>query len=676
MAISFSRPDPSSPAAVGAAQFTVGRRGFEQEEVRDFLRMVSAELARLQERERFLESELRALQTRGMSGPGVLDEETVTTLLGAETARVLTVAREAAQQMRNRAAEAAERLVREASGDAARIREEAEIESSRHRSDVAVDVEAELELAKQQGREMVIEAREYREKVLAEMARRREAARDQIEKLIHGRDRLLGVFERASSVANDVLDDLKEFDDISAEIAKVSGVNSTGNSVTSMPFDYEKEKDKHADDLPEFEEEIVVVVADAIVITDEIVIVDETTEVHVTKIDLTEVDDAKTQVIPIASASSAASMAEHPSTEPAKTEHIAEVVQLFGKNRKQKGSDNAPQVIEPPALTPVVEAPVAETLKVLSTPAPKKSVDDLFAKLRSTSISAVATEALASSKKVPVRKLEVVKDSSATKESAPAEKSPAPATAATPAPKVTAKLKVVVPKVVVPKVDGAVFVKRQEVIDPLIVLLSRKIKRLLADEENSILTYLEIKKSVVALEKVLPESAIHTQQYVEALAEDLMAAAMGGARSLSSTMKADLRKKITNAAVMSVLSKSIDETIVRPLRGRIQRCVEQSNGSREEMSSLVRSVYREWKMQRVETNIPDLACLAYSRGAYLVLDANTPVCWMVDPNGPACADAEDNALAGATPLGTQFPTGDLHPTAHGGCRCLVTPSLG
>ena len=660
MAISFSRPDPSSPAAVGAAQFTVGRRGFEQEEVRDFLRMVSAELARLQERERFLESELRALQTRGMSGPGVLDEETVTTLLGAETARVLTVAREAAQQMRTRAAEAAERLVREAGGDAARIREDAEIESSRHRSDVAVDVEAELELAKQQGREMVIEAREYREKVLAEMARRREAARDQIEKLIHGRDRLLGVFERASSVANEVVDDLKEFDDISAEIAKVSGVNSADKSVTSMPFDYEKEKDKHSDDIPEFEEETVVVVAN------EIVIVDETTEVHVTRIDLTEVEVAETPITPIASASSVASMAEHPSSEPTETEHIAEVVQLFGKKRKQQDLDNAPQVIEPPALTPVVETPVAkmpvvltpavETPKVPSTPAPKKSVDDLFAKLRSTSISTVATETLASSKKAPVRKLEVVKDSPAAKESAL---------------KVTAK-----PKVVVPKVDGAVFVKRQEVIDPLIVLLNRKIKRLLADEENSILTYLEIKKSVVALEKVLPAPATHTQQYVEALVEDLMAAAMGGARSLSSSMKADLRKRITNAAVMSVLSKSIDETIVRPLRDRIQRCVEQSNGSREEMSSLVRSVYREWKMQRVETNIPDLARLAYSRGAYLVLDPNTPVCWMVDPNGPACADAEDNALAGATPLGTQFPTGDLHPTAHGGCRCLVTPSLG
>ena len=59
MSISFSRPDPSSPAAVGAAAFSVGRRGFDQNEVKEFLRMVAAELARLQEREKFLERELR-----------------------------------------------------------------------------------------------------------------------------------------------------------------------------------------------------------------------------------------------------------------------------------------------------------------------------------------------------------------------------------------------------------------------------------------------------------------------------------------------------------------------------------------------------------------------------------------------------------------------------------------
>ena len=61
-----------------------------------------------------------------------------------------------------------------------------------------------MALAKQQGREMVNEARAYRERVLSELARRRELARQQIEQLIHGRDRLLQVFERARLVAVDV----------------------------------------------------------------------------------------------------------------------------------------------------------------------------------------------------------------------------------------------------------------------------------------------------------------------------------------------------------------------------------------------------------------------------------------------------------------------------------------
>ena len=116
MAISFSRPDPSSPAAVGSAAFPVNRRGFDQAEVRDFLKMVAAEMARLQERERFLEGELRALQTRGLSAPGRLDEETVTTLLGEEAARVLTAARDASTQIRDRAEESATRLVKDAGG--------------------------------------------------------------------------------------------------------------------------------------------------------------------------------------------------------------------------------------------------------------------------------------------------------------------------------------------------------------------------------------------------------------------------------------------------------------------------------------------------------------------------------------------------------------------------------
>ena len=636
MAISFSRPDPSSPAAVGSAQFTVTRRGFDTEEVRDFLRSVSAELGRLQERERFLESELRAMQTRGMSGPGVLDEETVTALLGEETARVLTVAREAAAQMRVRAAEAAERLVREANSDAIRVREDADIEITRRRSDATSDVEAELELAKQQGREMVNEAREYREKVLSELARRRELARQQIEQLIHSRDRLVNAFDRARLAANDVVGDLAEFDDLSNEVAHATGitkpVSENSNGFVDHTQDPEAIPQKMADTqvIDVVEEEMLedLVVDDEIIeeVIIEEVIIEEVAETTITSIHEEQVG-----------------MSDHPSTDVAAVEHLAEVVQLFGKKHREATiTPVVVPVVVPAAPIAKVEPPKIVDVKPQTSKTPaKKSVDDLFANLRKTSTAEVARTA-----------------------------KPKTASPETPEPKAA----VTKAKAVVPKVDGLVFERRDEVLAPIMVALTSKMKRVLADEENSMLTYLQGKKAAVALEKVLPEPSTHLQGYVEAVAEDVMSAAMGGAKSLSSSLKADLRRKVTSSAVMQVMSKNIDDVLVRPLRDRIQRCVEQSDGDREEMSKLIRSVYREWKMQRVEQHIGDIARLAFSRGAYLVLDQGTSVCWMVDPNGPPCADAEDNSLAGATALGSDFPTGHVHPTAHTGCRCLVTPT--
>ena len=628
MAISFSRPDPSSPAAVGSAQFSVARRGFEQEEVRDLLRGVSAELARLQERERFLESELRAMQTRGLSAPGALDEEMVTALLGEETARVLTAAREAAKQQIARAAETAERLVREASSDAARIRQEAEIESSRQRNDAVADVEAEIELAKQQGREMVIEAREYREKVLSELARRRELAREQIEHLIHDRDRLVAAFDRARLAANDVVGDLTEFDELSEEVARISGLSTPVDATAPIFFDHTKDPDAIPQSSESIEvEKVVGVIAESIDSTTiETAEIFETTEIF----EVVEVleDEEVTEEIPdttvVAMHEAPAGMSEHPSSEPPAQEHIAEVVQLFGKKRKEaEAPQPTTEVVEPPVeAAKVIEVVEAKKQPAITTPQ-KKSVDDLFARLKQTSTAEVAR---------------------------------------------TTK-----PKVVVPKVDQGVFDHRDEVLEPILVLITRKMKRVLADEENSMLTYLQGKKSVVALEKVLPSADEHLQMYVEALSEDVISAAMAGAQSLSKSLKADLRKRVTRSAVMQVVSRTMDESTIRPLREKIQRAVEQSNGDKDEMSNLIRSVYREMKMQRVEQQVSDIARMAYSRGAYLVLDQGTQVCWMVDPNGPSCADAEDNSLAGSTDLGSEFPTGHVHPTAHAGCRCLIAP---
>ncbi len=630
MAITFSRPDPSSPAAVGSAQFNVERRGYDQGEVRDFLRMVSAELARLQERERFLESEMRAMQTRGLSDPGVLDEATVTTLLGEETARVLSVAREAAQQMRARGAESAERLVREATAESARLREEAEIEVSRRRSDAVTDSESEIELAKQQGREMVNEARAYREKMLSELARRRELAKQQIEQLVRDRDRLMSAFERARLAANDVMGDLSEFDDAADELTRAlpeGVIDSTIKNV--VQFDREKFEDDES--VPAVADITTLPVDESIAMPVEVLEREKVVEPNIE----TAVVEEKVQ--PVMRQEVKPEIQPEADLEP-DDGHRAKVVQLFGRTSRRLH----PSTDAPVSEAPVLELPVAEKPAVVN---PKNSsVDDLFAKLRKAGADSVAGS---------VKQVE------------PIAKQPMKASPSVVEPR---KAPVSV------KPNAQIFSKRDDALTPMIEVLAKKLKRVLADEENAMLNYLQSKKAQVALEKVLPTFDSHVQSFVEATSKDLIEAAMAGAQSLSKSLKADLRKKISNTAVMQVMSKKLADEIVLPLRTRIQKCAEKSAGDSNEMSSLIRTVYREWKMQQVDKLVGDVTRLAYSRGAYLVLDAGTKVCWMVDPNGPPCADAEDNSLAGAIARGENFPTGHEHPVIHSGCRCLVVPA--
>ncbi|MFM9138617.1 MAG: hypothetical protein ACKOQZ_10955, partial [Actinomycetota bacterium] len=471
--------------------------------------------------------------------------------------------------MRLRAAETAERLVREASADASRIRQEAELEAARKRADASTDVENELELAKQQGRDMVNEAREYRERVLAELARRRELAREQIESLIHARDRLVKAFERARVAANDVVGDLDEFEELSEEVARASQMHAPAQG--PVFFDHTKVPDA----IPQRNDETVSIETPSQAA--EVEIVDEETAdviddvVAEEEVSVTEPVVEETPVVEasgVETTEETAQKAGHPSVEPASSEHIAEVVQLFGR-RETPARENTTESKEPQEPKPVEVEP-SEPKPNAKAPAPKRpSVDDLFAKLKQSSPAMVAESA----KKVAKTTKSV--------ESKPSTSKPEQ-------PKASA------PKPVVPKVNKELFLKSDETLAPQIVSLTRKFKRVLADEENAILTYLQGKKSVVALEKMIPDAATQVQSHVELVADEMHNVALLGAKSVAPGLKADLRKQVSKSAVMQTISKSIDDTIVRPIRERLQRCVEQSNGDREEMSSLVRSAYREW----------------------------------------------------------------------------------
>jgi hypothetical protein len=92
----------------------------------------------------------------------------------------------------------------------------------------------------------------------------------------------------------------------------------------------------------------------------------------------------------------------------------------------------------------------------------------------------------------------------------------------------------------------------------------------------------------------------------------------------------------------------------------------------EEVGERVGAAYREWRGERIERLVGDFAVQAFSAGVAAAVSSEGLVRWVLTSSN-GCSDCDDNALAGAVPMGEGFPTGHAYPPAHSGCRCLVAP---
>jgi vacuolar-type H+-ATPase subunit E/Vma4 len=610
------------------------------------------------------------MQTRGMSAPGRLDEETVTTLLGEEAARVLSTARDASTQIRDRAEESATRLVKDAAEDAARIRESAMIEAARINEDAAHDAEAEIEMAKQQGRDMVNEARAYREKVLSELSRRRDAARGQIEQLLHGRDRLLNAFERARLASEDVINGLTEAHDepeFIVDLTPTTGPVPIVNPehASAKVFDHETAEVV----------EVVEVETSATVIFDhdtaEVVETEIVTEVviEIAEPEVARPEISAEEVMEVADViaeaveeiiETAVVSAEHPVHGLSRFDEVAieipaveetpadtnqtNVVSLFGRGRR---GNEVPEVADVPDTSAVAEVVAEKTPKAAS------GVDDIFAKLRAGTTADVAAKVETVE---PAIKAEVV----ATKVAAevPVAKEPA----------LKKKSK---PKQQIIAADPTRFSERDEALSGLVVTMARKLKRVLADEQNNVLEHLRGKRSSLEMDAIVGTVEEQASRYALSIADDAMTAAGAGAKSVKAAGGSS--RRVTQKAVTGHLKDSVTAGLVAGFREDTRIAIGEAEGDREILASLMRDVYRKWKTDLIDQHVDDLACTSYSKGGFLALEPQTRVSWMVDPEAECCSECEDNSLAGAITKGEEFPTGHAMPPAHPGCRCLVCP---
>jgi DivIVA domain-containing protein len=244
-----------APDDVARHTFASVRRGFDPNEVRDYLESIAHGLKGIAEREHQLLAELADAEHR--AAHPVLDEPTLTAALGQETARVLHSAHEVAAEMVAKAEAEANRLVTEATEEVGQRRartdaliaeqtaaSEAAVSEVRERTDQQIAAALESarreadevrSRAKEDGRTMVEEAQQLRARVLADLSRRRKVMHAQIEQLRAGRERLTETINDVRRSIDVIADDLFGAEDDARLAAEEAGREAVGRPDENSP---------------------------------------------------------------------------------------------------------------------------------------------------------------------------------------------------------------------------------------------------------------------------------------------------------------------------------------------------------------------------------------------------------------------------------------------------------
>jgi DivIVA domain-containing protein len=671
--------EPSlAPEEVATRSFATSFRGYDPNEVRNWLARVGKELRTLRDRERELQRLLERAQDESSRMP--LDEAALTTALGEETARVLRSAREAATDITMKAEEKAGRVLRETQEQANRVRTEteqftaqrmeeanqaaaallraAEADAEALRAQAKADAEAEVESARAKGKEMIAEAMAVRERVLADLSRRRRAGHAQLEQLRVGRERLLEAYRLVRRTLDEVTAELTV-----AEAEAKAAAEAAARRVAA---------EAAAEDL-----EAELSLARAVELP---VVEPPPPEPQPQPEPQPEPSEPEPPAAPAVPVITTTPTVERPSPlpPPASEETPGNGTNGTGERRrssslrllrrsKAEGGEGADV---PPGFVPVAQPHPDEAVRVVGTappaeaeaeavPAPEpdavpSTVAELFARIRAAREEAEdAIEDAAGAVEAPAGdEAEEAKDADEAEE------------ALGPVPGVAAEAD--------DGEDETVRCRRDELLDPIEATLVRKLKRVLQDEQNEVLDALRTQKGTPAVAALLPDAPDHRRRYEAAAAfalADAFRAGIGFAAGEGA--RPDVEPVVTEH--LSALAAGI----VDDLRERVEAALAglaDVGGDQSVAVEPISAAYRQTKTQRADRVARDAVSAAFGAGAYAAFPKGAVLRWVVDTDGMTCPDAHDNALAGATVKGSPYPTGQPHPPAHAGCRCLLVPS--
>jgi DivIVA domain-containing protein len=213
--------------------------------------------------------------------------------------------------------------------------------------------------------------------------------------------------------------------------------------------------------------------------------------------------------------------------------------------------------------------------------------------------------------------------------------------------------------------------RRDELFEPAFVQLARSLKRALQDDQNELQDRLRQAPVGAGLDDVFALEEQRERLSQAALAG--MEAAWVAGREFAG---APGQAGSGDAALQNATSLAAE--VCGSLRPRIENGLGELGGGDKTLNDVIGAAYRDLKGGRLEVMAGDHATSAFAAGEVAALHRKRgpqlEVTWLVDDGGTPCPDCADNALAGQQEVGREFPTGQRHPPAHPGCRCVLVPA--
>lgn len=628
--VSITSSSHLTPEDVSRHTFGTARRGFEPGEVRAYLESIAIELRAIAERENELLQKLADAEHR--AAHPVLDEATLAAAVGSETARVLHSAHEAAAEVEARAEGEAERLLAETrkeveetrarsetlaaeQAEAARaavdeLRERTAQQTTAQMEAARREVEELLAEARDQCRAMVDEAQGLRARVLADLARRRKVLHAQIEQLRAGRERLTETVQGVRRSIEGIAEDLFAAED-NARLA----AEEAGRALAARAEESTAEEEEMA----------------AVLVSE-------------------EVSSGGT------SEASAEPVGDRRASEARESAAVVSITAEVGETDRGEAAE-----------------PSGESLP--GTTEEDTSVDALFARIRAEreqrEMAGSASRAPGSVETTGTASENGAGGEAAASSEAPGEGQPGRTAEAAPAePEEVSEAGEGSPEQP-PEERNPAAVRRDELIEPIVTALSRRLKRILQDSQNDLLDRLRSSGAGWSSE-LLPDQTEAIDSFATAALPALEEAAEAGVAFVGSEQVHGPR-----ADVLIGIADELAESVVGPLRRRLTD--DESLSGTDEAAAIehVGSAFREWKGERIERLSGDHVVAAFSAGTMAAIEAEpAQLEWVaVAGSGDApCPDCEDNGLSGSQEPGQEFPTGHQRPPAHPGCRCLLSRS--